>query len=249
LVIQHEDDAPEAWFGEWLDGAGVAMTVVRGHRGDPVPSSLSGYGGLLVMGGAMGAYDDARCPWLTPTKHLITTVVRVEQKPFLGICLGHQLAAVALDGVVERNPRGRALGMTQVRLTDAGRADPLLGGVGPGHRAVQWNDDIVTALPSGSSVLARAPDGTVQGARFGPQAWGVQFHPEVSPEVFACWGATETSNRAGIAAAAQEINGSASELRATWRPLAERFAAMVTTTAASEEASTSAPTSTSISFS
>ncbi len=237
LVIQHEDDAPAAWFGDWLEAAGIGLVVVGGHRGEPVPDSVSEYDGLLVLGGAMDAYDDQRCPWLTPTKQLISRTVRETSKVFLGICLGHQLAAVALGGRVARNEGGRALGMTPVRLTAAGRSDPLLGGLPPAARAVQWNDDIVTVLPPGSSRLASAPDGSVQAARFGPRAWGVQFHPEVSPAVFASWGATETSNRDGLAAAAQEINASEAELRATWRPLAERFAAM----AASASSSASVP--------
>jgi GMP synthase (glutamine-hydrolysing) len=231
-VIQHEDEAPAAWFGEWLEAAGVELTVVRGHRRETVPESLSGYDGLLVLGGAMGAYDDDWCSWLKPTKQLIATTVRTEQKAFLGICLGHQLAAVALDGAVAPNPAGRALGLTPVQRNEAGWTDPLLAGLDSGARAVQWNDDIVTTLPAGSTMLAVAPDGSVQAARFGSRAWGVQFHPEVSPEVFASWGVAgdkpdqPAPDLGAIARAAREVAQAEAELRAAWRPLAERFAAI-----------------------
>lgn len=241
LVIQHEDDAPAAWFGEWLAAEGIDLTVVCGHRGEPVPESLTGYGGLLVLGGAMGAYDDSSCPWLTATKRLIATTVGRRDKAFLGICLGHQLAAVALGGTVAPNPTGRALGLMPVRLTEEGRTDPLIDGIAEQARAVQWNDDVVTAMPerphvspcAWPTVLAVAPDGTIQAARFGPLAWGVQFHPEVSPEVFASWGvASEKSDPPAPAASevvmvAERIAEASAELRRTWRPLAERFAGIV----------------------
>jgi GMP synthase (glutamine-hydrolysing) len=238
LVIQHEDDAPAAWFGEWLEGAGVECVVVSAHRGEQVPSAISGYDGLLVLGGAMGAYDDDQFSWLTPTKQLIAHAV-AEETPFLGICLGHQLAAVALGGEVIRNPVGRALGLTQVQIVDAERADPLMQEVQPGARAVQWNDDVVGALPPGSTVLAVAPDESIQAARFGPVAWGVQFHPEVSPEVFASWGvAGEKSDSPvpdpqTVARAARQVAEAEDELRTTWRALAERFADIAASASAS----------------
>lgn len=244
LVIQHEDDAPAAWFGDWLEAAGIELAVVHGHRGETIPDSLGGFDGLLVLGGAMAAYDDDSCPWLTPTKRLIAATLHLPDKAFLGICLGHQLAAVALGGTVARNPTGRALGLTPVCLTDEGRLDPLVGGVGGGARAVQWNDDVVTVMPEGTdggwagrtNVLAVAPDGTIQAARFGPASWGVQFHPEVSPEVFAGWGAggekADPPGPAGpaageVAMAAERIAEASDELRRTWRPLAEGFADIV----------------------
>jgi GMP synthase (glutamine-hydrolysing) len=239
LVIQHEDNAPAAWLGEWLLESGIELSVVLAHRGEAIPSDLSGYDGLLVLGGAMGANDDDEFAWLAPTKELIAETIRDAGKPFLGICLGHQLGAVAAGGTVTRNPNGRALGLTAVRLTEAGRADPRLGGLlGPDARAVQWNDDIVVQMPADATVLALAPDDTVQAARFGPLAWGVQFHPEVSPEVFALWGAearqSDPSN-AGTGAAAQAaraISAAAAELETTWRPLAERLASLVSRAAA-----------------
>jgi GMP synthase (glutamine-hydrolysing) len=236
LVIQHEDDCPPGWLGEWLEDAGVGLTVVHGHRGEPVPASTAGYDGLLVLGGEMGAYDDVPCPWLPPTRRLVAQTV-ARAVPFLGVCLGHQLAAVALGGSVGKNPHGTATGLTPVLLTDAGRADALLGCVEPGQRAVQWNEDVVTALPAGSTLLAQSPDTSVQAVSFGPRAWGVQFHPEVSPEIFSSW--TVNGPKADqprpdgvdIAKAAADVAAARSELRAAWRPLAERFAALVASSA------------------
>jgi len=227
LVIQHEQDAPAAWLGEWWQALGLDVDVVRGDLGEPVPARMTDHDGLVVLGGAMGACDDAVAPWLAPTRSLIADAV-AHGIPTLGVCLGHQLAAVALGGSIERNPSGRTVGLVTVRLTDAGATDPLLAGLG-GQPAVHYNDDVVLEAPPGSTVLATLPDGRVQALRFGPSAWGVQFHPETSPEVFGDWLrwdspdglSTDQESLLDTVTAAREA------LQAAWQPLAERYATLV----------------------
>ena len=200
---------------------------MRGDLGEPVPSRVTDHDGLVVLGGAMGACDDAVAPWLAPTRSLIADAV-AHGIPTLGVCLGHQLASVALGGSIERNPSGRTVGLVPVRLTDAGATDPLLAGLG-GQPAVHYNDDVVLRPPTGSTVLATLPDGRVQALRFGPSAWGVQFHPETSPEVFGDWLrwdspdglSTDQESLLDTVTAAREA------LQAAWQPLAERYATLV----------------------
>lgn len=231
LIIQHEDDCTPAWFGDWFLEEGLEYDIVLGHRDQAVPASLDGYTGLVVLGGEMGANDDAACPWLGPTKALISSAVRAEHW-FLGICLGHQLAAVALGGEVIVNPLGRALGLNPVRLTAAGRADELTSVIADGARSIQWNCDIVSRLPDGATELATAPDGSVQAARFGPRAWGLQFHPEASPAVFATWVEAAVQAPVGeeaehLATVAAELVVAEAELRRDWAALARRWAQLV----------------------
>jgi GMP synthase (glutamine-hydrolysing) len=229
LVVQHQDDCPPAWFGEWFAAAGVGYDVLLAHR-EAVPATLDDHDALVVLGGEMGANDDADFGWLGPTKKLIASVVAA-RRPFLGICLGHQLAAVALGGEVQRNPGGQALGLTPLGLTEVGRTDELLGAIPSGSLAVQWNSDIVTRLPADATVLATSPDGTVQAACFGRRAWGVQIHPEVSPDTFRGW--IEAEAAAGKPPAARTLEAQVAiaaaeeQLRQSWRPLATRFAAVV----------------------
>ncbi len=229
LVVQHQDNCPPAWFGEWFAAAGVGYDVLHANR-ETVPADLADHDALVVLGGEMGANDDDDFGWLGPTRKLIDSVV-TEDLPFLGICLGHQLAAVALGGEVRRNTHGHARGLTPFRPNAAGRVDPLLGAVDDGAPALQWNRDVVTRLPTAATELATSPDGTVQAARFGQCAWGVQFHPETSPEIFYSWtlgdGVVGQPAEVDVPAAYAAVLDGEAELRRSWQPLAFRFAELV----------------------
>lgn len=220
LAIQNDPTCPTGLFGPVLTGEGLSVETARAFAGEPVPADTSDLAGLLVLGGEMGATDDAECPWLPEVKALIRAAVAAGT-PFLGICLGHQLAAEALGGRVQRNPQGRAVGLGPVSRNAEGRADPLLGGVPDGARAVAWNSDIVTSLPPGAVLLGNCADGSPQSVRFGKVAWGVQFHPELTPEIFRSWLETDDPK---AEAAAVAVDAVGRELVSTWSPLAGRFA-------------------------
>jgi GMP synthase (glutamine-hydrolysing) len=241
LVVQHEPDAPVAWLGEWWSALGLDLDVVRGDLGEPVASRWADVDGdpdgLVVLGGAMGACDDADAPWLAPTRALIADAV-ARGVPTLGVCLGHQLASVALGGTVGRNPSGRTIGPVPVRLTAAAASDPLLAGL-DGLAAIHYNDDVVLEPPPGSTVLATLPDGRPQALRFAPAAWGVQFHPETSPEVFGAWLRWDSPD--GLTpeqvALLTEVTAARAVLRAAWQPLAARFATVAVADAVARRAS------------
>jgi GMP synthase (glutamine-hydrolysing) len=223
LVVQHEDDDPPALFGTWLTAAGVVLDVRRCHADDSLPPTLDGYDGLLVMGGEMGAYDDAAFRWLSPTKDLIREAVHTGVC-LLGICLGHQLAAVALGGTVETNPAGRQLGVLPLGWLPASATDPVLS-TRPAS-AIHWNSDVVTVLPADAAALATAPDDTVQAARFAPTVWGLQSHPEVDDEIVALWAEDERDEIGAevMDSALGQMRAAAEELQRAWRPVLMAFA-------------------------
>jgi GMP synthase (glutamine-hydrolysing) len=98
-----------------------------------------------------------------------------------------------------------------------------------GLPAIHYNDDVVLEVPTGATVLATLPDGRPQALRLGRAAWGVQFHPETSPEVFGAW--LRWASPEGLTpeqeALLAEVGAAREALRAAWQPLAERFAALV----------------------
>lgn len=220
LLIQHEDDCPPGMVEPWLARAGLDCDVLEAHQGRAVPAALGDHAGLVVMGGRMGAEDDADHRHLVPTKALIAGTV-AGGWPFLGICLGHQLATVALGGEVRPNPEGQTTGLLSWRPTPDGRKDPLTSVLAPRTPVLHWNKDIATRLPSGATVLATGPDGSVQAARFSACAWGVQFHPEVTPDIVEVWAEGRDPEREK-----QTIDTLAArkaELHRPWEQLIRRF--------------------------
>ncbi len=234
LAIEHQASCPPALLGDWLAEGGVRLRVCRPWAGDALPGGPDGgpdgggYAGLLVLGGSMGAMDDDTVPWLAPLKELLRATVAADV-PLLGVCLGHQLLAVALGGEVVVNPRGQQAGLLPVGWLPEAAHDPLLGPLVAGaERGLQWNHDLVAALPPGATALARTPEGDLQAARFAPRAWGVQTHPEADRAVVAPWAARdrEEHRARGIdqAALLAELEAARPELVAAWSPLGAGFA-------------------------
>lgn len=232
LVVEHEEGAPAGWLGEWLRAEGLELDVRRPYAagGPGLPDDLSGHDALLVLGGGMDAWDDGGHPWLAPTRALVMQAADGDV-PTLGLCLGHQLAVLALGGEVGRNPAGATIAVKEVGWLDGAADDPLLGAVTAAGRASHWNVDVATRLPEGSRVLARTRDGAPQAARLAGCVWGVQCHPEAGPDILRRWAEDdgEPHRAAGV-----DVDGfladaseSADTLRESWRPLGHAFAALV----------------------
>ncbi len=117
---------------------------------------------------------------------LLTTLRELAARdvPVLGICFGHQVLARALGGRVGRNPSGWEVGNVRVSLTEAGLACPILTGLETEPEVLQSHQDAVLELPPGGVLLAGNAHTPVQAfqSRAGGRQFGVQFHPEFTPE-------------------------------------------------------------------
>ncbi len=65
----------------------------------PLPTSLDGYAGLVMLGGGLMPDDDDRAPWLAAERALAAEAI-ARDLPTLGICLGGQLLAHVAGGEV-----------------------------------------------------------------------------------------------------------------------------------------------------
>lgn len=147
----------------------------------PDSAGLESYDGIVLTGSHLNIYD--RTPEIVRQVDLMRAVY-ASRTPSFGSCWGLQVAAVAADGDVQPNPRGREVGIARkITATEAGRGHPLLDGRPSAYDAPAIHLDMVTALPGDCTVLAGNAVSPVQAAEIrqdGGVFWGVQYHPEFS---------------------------------------------------------------------
>jgi GMP synthase-like glutamine amidotransferase len=185
LVFQHLPVEDTGFLGDLLRDAGAALTIVELDEGDPIPS-LDDFHLLLVMGGPMDVWQEESHPWLREEKAAIRTWVLELGRPYLGVCLGHQLLADALGGTVELMDQPE-VGVMEIELTPAAAEDPVFAALPRRIAGLQWHGAQVQTLPPDSVLLASNSYCAIQAFRVGSCAWGVQFHVEVSDSKVPEW--------------------------------------------------------------
>jgi GMP synthase (glutamine-hydrolysing) len=179
LVVLHQELSSPGRVGHLLLERGFDLDIRRPPLGDPLPETLAHHAGAVVFGGPMSANDAdefvrRETDWLAvPLK---------EDKPFLGICLGAQMLVNHLGGKVESRQDGVVeIGWYPIEATEAGR------------HLVQWPEMVYQfhregfSLPSGATLLATAEAYPNQAFRHGANAWGIQFHAELTRVMMQRW--------------------------------------------------------------
>jgi GMP synthase (glutamine-hydrolysing) len=162
-----------------LRAAGLELDERDLAAGHPLPD-LREVDAIVSFGGAQSAVAGSD-PLIRAEADFLRAAVEAEV-PVLGICLGGQILAAALGAEVRRSPR-RTVAWHQLEpLVD----DPLLSGP---VRALHWNEDVFDLPPGAVEVLGPRREG-VEAFRYGPSAWGLQFHPEVDAPTLEGWYAT-----------------------------------------------------------
>ncbi len=103
--------------------------------------------------------------------------------PLLGICYAHQLIAQALGGDAGYHPRGPEMGTTLIEITQEGKTDLLMQGLPPIIPVHVTHAQTVTELPQRSRILAYNSFEPHHAIAYGPQTWGLQFHPEFTADI------------------------------------------------------------------
>jgi GMP synthase (glutamine-hydrolysing) len=159
---------------------GYDVENVNTQNDEPVPTSLSGYDAIVILGGPMAVYDNLA--YLQKEQELIRNAIKNET-PLLGICLGSQLIAQAAGGRVYKGKK-KEIGWHNVYLTPASSNDIFRGFTNKTVRIFQWHGDTYD-LPANAKILAYS-DLYPQAFRIG-SAVGIQFHFEVDEHLIQTW--------------------------------------------------------------
>lgn len=200
LVFQHIDCEHPGSLRGFLAEDNIQWDAINLHRGESIPD-LNNYDALWVMGGPMDVWDIEDCPWLVAEKAAIRHWVGELQKPYLGLCLGHQLLADAMGGTCGPMPTPE-IGVLEVELTDEGVADPIFQDMTSTQQCLQWHSVRVAQAPEGAIVLAKSGVCAIQAMRIGSNAWSMQYHVEIESDTVDNWGVVPA-----YAAALQETLG------------------------------------------
>lgn len=103
------------------------------------------------------------------------------RKPTFASCWGFQAFSRALGGMCIHDPEHSELGAISMRLTEAGGADPVFGGLPSEFLAYSGHEDRVSQLPEGAVLLASSATVAEQAYTFGDAPiYATQFHPELT---------------------------------------------------------------------
>ena len=182
LSIVHGPNARSALFGDVIREARHELVERSFAFGEP-PTDPERYDAVMVFGGAMNVHEIDGHPWLTDEQRALSRVLEAGI-PVFGVCLGSQLLASVAGARVSRAPVPE-IGWYEVELTLEAAEDPVFAGLPERFRACQWHS-YQFDLPEGATLLARSPV-CHQAYRIDDNAWGTQFHSEVTREIFAGW--------------------------------------------------------------
>ncbi len=181
LIVVHGDRSTPGRVGRQLSELGYELDVCQPSGGAKLPETMDDHAGTVIFGGPMSANDDDKLDFIRTELEWIPTALD-SGKPFLGICLGAQMLAKALGAKVEPHPAELAeIGYYPVRPVDAGAhlfdREALF---------YQWHREGFD-LPRGATLLATGDAFENQAFQYGDNAFGIQFHPEVTGRIMRIW--------------------------------------------------------------
>lgn len=181
--LQHASFEDLGSIATWLTERGLTSSATHMYANETLPA-VDTVDWLIVIGGSMNVDETAEHPWLVGEVDYIREAIAAGKR-VLGICLGSQLVARALDAEVTRNPEPE-IGWFDVTLTPAGRRNRWFADVPDRFPSFHWHGDTY-ALPSGSERLAFSDACAQQAFAYQDRVLALQFHLETMATDAARW--------------------------------------------------------------
>ena len=179
LIVLHQEHSTPGRVGHMLEAKGYRLDIRRPALGQKLPATMIDHAGAVIFGGPMSANDEDdfikyEIDWIN--------VPLSENRPFLGICLGAQMLVRNLGGRVAGHHEGLTeIGWYPLQATEEG------------EKLIEWPKMVYHFhregfdLPSGATLLARGEHYENQAIRVGENAWGIQFHGELTRAMMHRW--------------------------------------------------------------
>lgn len=187
IAVRELDAAAAAEREAILRASGLdpdRLVLVRGDEG-PLPDfSPEDFSGVFVGGSSFTTSDPVKCAVQERAERELGRLVDLSVAgalPMLGLCYGIGVITQHVGGRMDR-VHGERTGTVEVRVTDAGRRDPVFAGLADRFRVCTGHKEAVSALPEGAAVLLEGDACPVQAIRVGAAAYATQFHAELDPE-------------------------------------------------------------------
>ena len=135
----------------------------------------------------MNVWEENRYPWLVKEKLFIKNWVLNLEKPFFGICLGHQLLGEALGALVVKSQTPE-IGFKEISVKREVYSNNLFRNFSEDMRVLQGHSaEISNFSKEKIKVLASSDSCSIQALSYLNHAFSVQFHPEVVDETIQSW--------------------------------------------------------------
>jgi GMP synthase-like glutamine amidotransferase len=183
LVMKHVDIEGPGLIEDYLRQKKIPYQILTLEPGLHLPK-LDNLTHIVILGGPMNVYEEDRYPFLRIEDFFIKEAIQ-RGKSILGICLGAQLIAKALGAKVFKAPV-KEIGWYEVSLTRIGSIDPFFSQLPKRFSAFQWHEDTFE-IPHSAILIATSSLVPYQAFRYGDNAYGLQFHLEVTQEMIREW--------------------------------------------------------------
>lgn len=180
IIFRHAATEGPGYLATFLDEQHIPWQIVKIDEKDPLPSSIAGYSGVVLMGGPMSVNDDL--PWIPPLLALIREAY-AQDIPLLGHCLGGQLISKALGAVVTRNPI-KEIGWGEVSVSKNATAEYWFGELET-FNSFHWHGETFS-LPENAVHLLSSPYCQNQAYSIGKHL-AFQCHIEMTADMVESW--------------------------------------------------------------
>jgi GMP synthase-like glutamine amidotransferase len=174
--IQHADYVAAGSLIPWASERGLELKAIKLFEEDYELPTVDKIDGLVILGGPMNIYEEAKYPFLKDCKKLIKEAIDVGVKN-LGICLGGQLISDVLGAKVEKNST-KEIGWHNVSL----KPESVFHDFKDPTPFFHWHGDVFD-LPPNVNLLAQTTITPHQAYTYQSHVLALQFHPEVTSEI------------------------------------------------------------------